>query len=229
MRWLIGRTVSSLACLSAILGLLMAAATADAANSQGGTTESKLMSEGGYTHLLDAVFPREKIASLKVAYAMVLRFEPNEGPESQRLFRVWHDGHIDAQLYTIKSGSAWSLANSYIARSGKEDVAAIAPLIPVEKKQLELSAAEVEQWHTGLFGILRASDSALQSAAAEYAKNGRREAVLDGTRYQFWYMQGETELSWSFSDIDVKDTLARANLPLARWMNSVRVASVRKQ
>ena len=229
MRRLIGRTVSGVVYSSAILVLLMLAATVGAAAPQDATTGSTLISEAGYAHLLDAAFPRENIASLKIAYTMVLRFEPNEGPESQLLFRVWHDGHIDAQLYTVKSGSAWGLANNYIARSGKEDIAAIAPLIPVEKKQLELSAAEVERWHAGLFDILRLSDSALQRAAAEYAKDGSRDAVLDGTRYQFWYMQGETDLRWSFSDIDVNDALARAYLPLARWMNTVRIASVRKQ
>lgn len=229
MRWVIGKPAVRAAFSNTILLLLFVAGIAGTANPQGVSGTTTLISDGAYVQLLDTIFPRESPVSLKIAYTMILRFEPNEGPESQLLFRAWYDGHVDAELYSVKNGSAWSAANSYIAKSGREDIAAIAPLIPVEKKQLTVPANEVQQWHAGLFDTLRSSDSALQKSAAEYAKDGSREAVLDGTRYQFWYLQGEAEMRWNFSDIDINDARARANLPLARWMNMVRMASLRKQ
>lgn len=190
--------------------------------------QPKLVSADSYARILDLIFPHESVPSLKVAYTMVLRFEPNQGPESQLLLRVWHDGHTEATLYIVKSGSAWNLANAYVSQARKEDVAALARSIPVEKKQLEIDSGRVDRWHTQLFDSLRASDSQLQKDAAQYAKDGSRDSVLDGSRYEFWYSEGETDLHWTFSDIDVNDLPTRANLPLARWMNAVRVASLNK-
>ena len=204
--------------------------TVGLATSQDGVAvQSKLVSSDGYARILDMIFPHDSVSSLKVGFTMVLRFEPNQGSESQLLFRVWHDGHVAATSYTVKGGSAWNLANDYMARTGKEDDAAISRSIAVEEKQLKVNLAEVERWHAGLFETLRASDSYLQKTATEYAKDGTREAVLDGTRYELWYWQGETELHWDFSDIDLNDAPTRANLPLARWMNAVRIAAVKKQ
>jgi hypothetical protein len=229
MRRVIGKDSFSLAFFRALMLLMAVVGTVQAVSAQAGSGAPGLVSEAGYERLLDAIFPRENIASLKVAYTMVLRFQPNEGAESQLLFRVWYDGHTDAELYMVKGGSAWASANNYLAKSGKEEIANIVRLIPVERKQLSISTREVQEWHAGLFDTLRSSDSALQKAAAEYAKNGSREAVLDGTRYQFWYLQGETETRWNFSDIDINDGAPRANLPLARWMKMVRASSLRKR
>ena len=158
MRWVIATRPLRMASARAILLSMVVAGMVQTAASQGISVAQKLISDAGYAHLLDAIFPRENIASLKVAYTMVLRFEPNEGPESQLLFRVWNDGHIDEEMYSVKSGSAWTLANGYISKSGKEDIAAIAPLIPVQKKQLMVTADEVQEWHAGLFDALRSSD-----------------------------------------------------------------------
>jgi len=214
----------------AAIGLVFAStALCSGQNAESARTTSPLISAEGYERLLDSIFPREQIASLKVGYTMILRFEPNQGPESQLLFRVWYDGHIDAQMWTVKSGSAWRLANEYITRTGNEDIATVARLVAVEKTQIELNATQVQKWHTSLFDILRSSDSQLQKAAAEYFKQGVTDAVLDGTRYEFWYTQGMIEARWTFFDIDVNDLATRANLPLARWMNEVRAASKKTQ
>lgn len=229
MRRVIGRPIVRAAFSNTILLFLSVALIAGTASPQGVSGTTTLITDAGYVRLLDTIFPRESPVPLKVAYTMILRFEPNEGPESQLLFRAWNDGHVDAELYSVKDGSAWSAANNYIAKSGGEDIAAIAPSIPVEKKQLTIPANKIQQWHAGLFDSLRSSDSALEKSAAAYAKDGSREAVLDGTRYQFWYLQGEAEMRWNFSDIDINDAPARANLPLARWMNMVRMASLRQR
>ena len=216
--------------IPAVLAIIAMMSTAALASPQAGVaSQPTVLSTDGYGRILDAVFPHESVPSLKVAYTMVLRFEPNQGPESQLLLRVWRDGHTETTLYTVRNGSVWNLANAYVAQKGEHDVAAIAGSIPVEKKQLEIDSAKVDRWRAQLFETLRASDSQLQKAAAEYARDGSRDAVLDGTRYELWYSQGETDLHWAFSDIDMNDLPARAHLPLARWMNAVHVGSLGKQ
>lgn len=108
---------------------------------------------------------------------MVLRFEPNQGPESQLLFRVWYDGHIDAQKWTVRSGSAWSLANSYIAKTGKEDIDAISRLLSVETTKVDVSAATVKGWHASLFEFLGLSNSQLEKEAVVYRRRYKLYSV----------------------------------------------------
>jgi hypothetical protein len=175
------------------------------------------------------LFPREYPPSLKLDYVMILRFEPNERAESQLVVRTWHDGTVEATLFAIQDGTAWRVANAYIAQTGKENIEAIAGSIRVQRRSLNLSRPDVQKWHTLLFQALRASESALERSAEEYRVSGTREAVLDGGRYDLWYAQGETECHWSFSDVDISDAPERTNSPLAHWMNTVRIASTKNR
>jgi hypothetical protein len=183
------------------------------------------LSSESYSRLLDTLFPRQYPPSLKLDYLMILRFQPNELPESQLVIRAWHDGHVEAVLYTVSGGSVWGVANKYLAQTGKEDVRGVANSIKVKATPLSLSTSTVEGWHTSLFTALREEEAELERSSAEFQKNGTREAVLDGARYDLWYVQGENESHWSFSDLDTSATSSGGNLPLGRWMNRVRLAT----
>jgi hypothetical protein len=159
---------------------------------------------------------------------MVLRFQPNRGTESQLAIRALHDGGGEGTLYTIQGDSAWTTANRYVARTGQEQATAIAGTIKVKKRDLSLARADLEKWHALLFDVVRGSESTLERSAEEYRTNGTRSTVLDGDRYDFWYVQGETESHWSFSDVPLGDAPRQAILPLAKWMAMVRAGGDEK-
>jgi hypothetical protein len=182
-----------------------------------------------YSRLLDALFPRDYPPTLKLDYLMILRFEPNEGPESQLALRMWHDGRIEATLYRIQGVGAWRAANGYTARTGKVNLGAIARSINVQMTPLSISRSDVEKWHSSLFEAVRNSEAALEGSAEEFRRSGTRETVLDADRYDFWYVQGETEFHWSFSDVRITDAPQGAILPLAKWMSMVRLESIKDQ
>jgi len=184
-----------------------------------------VITSGSYSQLLDTLLPREHPPSLRLDCLMILRFEPNEGAESQIVIRAWHDGHVDATLYTVQGASAWSAANGYIARTRGENLEAIAKSIQVQSRTLDVPRAGVDKWASSLFEALRSSESSLEKLAAEYRKTGTRQAVLDGDHYDFWYAQGEIEFHWAFSDVPVSEARREAILPLAKWMDMVRTES----
>jgi hypothetical protein len=178
-----------------------------------------------YSRLLDTLLPRDHPPSLRLDCLMILRFEPNKGAESQIAIRAWHDGHVDATLYTVLDASVWSAANGYIARTGGENLEAIAKSIKVQNRPLDLPRSDVDRWISSLFEALRSSEASLENFAAEYRRTGTRQAVLDGDHYDFWYAQGETEFHWAFSDVPVSEARRGAILPLAKWMDIVRTES----
>jgi hypothetical protein len=179
---------------------------------------SPKLSAASYTRLLNMVLPPEYPRSQKLDYLFILRFEPNEGTESQLDVRAWHDGRVEATLSTIKGVSAWRVANDYIARTGKENLVAITDLIKAQTHPVNFSRSDLEKWHSSLFVALRSSESYLERSAQSYRTGGNRDAVLDGDHYELWYVQGETESHWSFSDVPAGSALQAPILPLAKWM-----------
>jgi hypothetical protein len=208
---------------SVILGVLLSGTTF----AQGTSPGSVVLSRQGYSQLLDTQFPRVYPASLKRAWLTILRFEPNRGVESQLAIEAWHDGHIEATLYTIQGRSAWAAGNAYIARAGREDLGSIAKSIRVQKRVLSLQPSDLEKRHALFFAVARDSESALERSAAEFRTSGNRNTVLDGDRYELWYVQGETETHWSFSDVHLDDAPGQAILPLAKWMAMVRAGATK--
>jgi len=168
------------------------------------------------------VLPREYPRSLKLDYLFTLRFEPNQGGESQLEVRAWHDGRVDVTVSTISGGSVWRTAKGYLARTGKENLAAITDSIKVQTHSVKLSRSDLEKWHSSLFVATRSSESYLERSAKSYRTGGNRDAVLDGDHYELWYIQGETESHWSFSDVPAENAAKAAILPLAKWMGMIR-------
>jgi hypothetical protein len=187
--------------------------------------ERQVIRSESYSQLLDTLLPRKYTPSPQLDCLMILRFEPNEGAESQLAIRAWHDGHVEATLYTVQGASVWSTANGYIARTGAENLEAIAKSIKVQSRRLDLPRPAVDKWISSLFEALRNSASSLEKLALQYRKTGNRLTELDGDHYDFWYVQGEAESHWEFSDVPVRAARREAILPLAKWMDMVRTES----
>lgn len=170
--------------------------------------------------LLDSLFGRVKPPSLKVYFIMILRFEPNQLPESQVVVQAWRDGRLDVTEYRL-TDSAWKSLVRYVDRNGKEDIQAVARTLKVQVTPVKLPESTGESWWASLFSALREEQIDLEKAAAEVRKDGTIEVVLDGATYNLRYLQGDREVHWTFSDLDVGSK--NWNRPLGRWMNRVRL------
>jgi hypothetical protein len=213
-------------CLAACLSVFLSFSPAFGQSSSAGPT---VLSPENYSHLLDRLFPRVHPPSLRLDWLLVLRFEPNHGPESQLSIRAWHDGRAEVYFDLIQGSSAWSEANAYIARTGQQNLDAITSSIKTTRSVLSLPRSTLERWHQLFFRAIGESQLLLEKSDEEFRKSGERAAVLDGDRYTLWYMQGESEFSWSFSDVPINDVARQGMSPLVKWMATVRSTATERK
>lgn len=183
-----------------------------------------IVSQETYSHVLDLVFPRALSTSLKVDFAFALRFEPSTHPESQIVIVAKHGGGVEVTRYSPEGGNVFARLNASLAQGARENASEMARLIRAERTLIPVPDGQVRQWQSMFFADVLSSISDLRKASERYQKpNGEQEVVLDGTHYELWYAQGDSELSWHRLDVEIDNPDSPGFYGIVKWMNAVRV------
>lgn len=186
---------------------------------QDGNPQSyKVISKETYERVLNTVFPRDGEGR---GYDFILRFEPSFAPESQIIIRSTAN-KVEMLEYTSLSGNIYKKLNSVVAQGGKEDVVAMAKLIQVRKRLIDVPIAQSKKWRRSLVDSFDSSMKILEQRNNEAAR-GVGTITLDGTFYNFWYDQAGSHISFNILDEEVSDYEVTGILKLVQWMNSVRM------
>ena len=185
---------------------------------QGGALGSrKVISRETYARVVDMVFPRDGEGH---GHDFILRFEPSFAPESQIVVRNAVN-KIEVLEYTSLSGNIYKKLNSVVAHGGEEDAVAMAKLIQVRKRLVEVPITQALQWRDGFADSVGNSIKTLEQRSAEAAK-GVGTVTIDGTFYSLWYDPEGSHISISVWDHEISDREITGELRLVRWMNAVR-------
>lgn len=186
---------------------------------QGGPPKSyKVLSKETYTRVLDILFPRDETAK---SYLFVLRFGPSFHAESQIVIRGIGD-KMEVLEYTSLSGNIYDKLNAVLANGGSEDAVAMARLIKVRRRSIEVPYSKVKQWRAAFLDSFCELSKSLGDKAEQMDKQGTVTLALDGTFYDLWESQGMGKMSFSFYDEEVGAQQPNGALKMVQWMNAVR-------
>lgn len=180
----------------------------------------RVVSAATYSRVLDIVFPRQEPKPSSTLFSIVLRFRPDNQPESQIIIRRRADG-AQAIESIVANGNAFAKLNEYL-ETRQEDVIEMAKVINVRSRQLQISEPQVRQWTNAFFETLTNSNKSLIQQAREDEKTGSLSIFLHGTTYELWYEHGLNSMSMNLYDFDVNDSRSSPMFALTRWMNSLK-------
>ena len=190
----------------------------------GTTVKSYLPSNQVYEAVLDRIFPRDRKGQI---YVIFLRFAPSGRAESQITIKGDFAGSEVLESTVIGNSTIVATLEGFLRRGGAEsDLDQMAKLVAVRTRAVAANSSQAATWASEFLDALSASLPALRAERERAERTRLQDMVLDGTRYSVWYRQGAVEnysLSFAFDDSDSLEA-AGGTLPVARWMNAVRLA-----
>ena len=154
-------------------------------------------------------------------YSLILRFEPHVHPESQIVIRHWRDGTTETAVYRVDKVNAWRAAYGNVAEGQTPDFVAMSKEIKIVRNSFYLQPSEEADWRKALLPALQKELSKARKKSKHRDKDGVHELEINGTRYELWYIQGDSEMHFVSFDSEV-DSMTHGSEELTRWMNDVR-------
>lgn len=189
---------------------------------EGAPKTRSVVSPETYDQVLDILFPCDAADSAKTVYAFALRFRPSFKPESQIVIRRGVE-KIEVVEYTSPNGNIYGKLNEILARTGKEDAVEMAKSIKVRRREISVSAAQIQRWHATLFDSIANTTRPLKDRGEEFDRtNGSETILLDGAIYELWYENRLNKMSYTLHDVEVDTPGSDGEFKLVRWMNAVR-------
>ena|ERR1700730_7619034 len=196
-------------------------ANGDAINYAGQTNESRqVISREDYGRALDIIFSPQNPPDQRTTWEFVLRFEPSFKQESQIVLRRRVDGATGIREWSA-NGNIWTKLNS-LPNRGQYQPAQLKELFNVNRKLMEVSTPEMQEWQEQFFRSLEATARQLKKKSDKTQETLSVDVVLDGTIYEVWYNQGTTVMHMKFYDVEVDTPGSVGQLDLVRWMNGIR-------
>ena len=168
-----------------------------------------------YSQILDRLFPVVSDRAASLVFTLSLRIIPAFDPESQ-IDIVLRRGQESTVQYSRVDQNVYSACNKLLESTGEHQPRDLAEKIPVNRKILNVSPAQILQWQRGLFVAVTSSLSPLPATAKEFLASGSRTMTLDGDTYHLWFAQLPTEFNIRFSEPDVGKGAS-----LIRWARSL--------
>jgi len=172
-----------------------------------------VISQETYRRVLDIVFPPTE------SYKYILRFEPSFAPESQIIINT-QGAKTEVVELTSLSGNIYAKLDRLKADGASEDAIAMARLIQVRKRTIEVPPHVASRWFSTFSDSQVASLKLLEERQEEEAR-GTGTMVIDGTLYSIWNHTSRDAFFREW-DYEINDQEVSGEFQLVKWMNSVR-------
>jgi len=171
-----------------------------------------------YEKVLTLIFPRDEMNALGSGWGFVtiLRYMPSFEPESQIVI-VGREEKTRVTEYKSLERNIYSKLNELYARTGRNDPAELAKLIPVSKREFYVPNTQGVRWRRNL--IERVS-LALKAKKFEFAPRSLMVRE-DGTNYELWDTSVSGDVHYSPTGNTVRYRRYPGKAALEYWMKLV--------